>query len=30
MLGEVDRRIFKKLGVDLTCDPVRKDPLANP
>ena len=24
MLGEVDRKIFKKLGVDLTCDPVRK------
>ena len=29
MLGEVDRRIFKKLGVDLTCDPVRKDQLTN-
>ena len=25
MLGEVDRKIFKKLGVDLTCDPVRKN-----
>ncbi len=24
MLGEVDRKIFRKLGVDLTCDPVRK------
>ena len=24
MLGEVDRKIFKKLGVDLTCDPVKK------
>ena len=24
MLSEVDRKIFKKLGVDLTCDPVRK------
>ena len=24
MLGEVDRKIFKKLGVGLTCDPVRK------
>ncbi|MBQ3630300.1 MAG: DUF1846 domain-containing protein [Prevotella sp.] len=24
MLGEVDRKIFKKLGVDFTCDPVRK------
>lgn len=23
MLGEVDRRTFQKLGVDLTCDPVR-------
>ncbi len=25
MLGEVDRKIFRKLGVDLTCDPVRKN-----
>ena len=24
MLGEVDQKIFKKLGVGLTCDPVRK------
>ncbi|MBR4534516.1 MAG: DUF1846 domain-containing protein [Bacteroidaceae bacterium] len=24
MLGEVDRKIFKKLGIGLTCDPVRK------
>lgn len=24
MLGEVDRKIFKKLGVGLTCDPVRR------
>ena len=24
MLGEVDRKIFKKLGVGLTCDPKRK------
>ena len=24
MLGEVDRKIFKKLGVGLTCDPVYK------
>jgi len=24
MLGEVDRKIFKKLGCDLTCDPVKK------
>ena len=24
MLGEVDRKIFKKLGVGLTCDPVKK------
>ncbi len=22
MLGEVDRKVFKKLGIDLTCDPV--------
>ena len=25
MLSEVDRKIFKKLGVGLTCDPVRKE-----
>lgn len=25
MLGEVDRKIYKKLGVGLTCDPSRKD-----
>ena len=24
MLSEVDRKIFKKLGCDLTCDPVKK------
>ena len=24
MLSEVDRKIFKKLEIDLTCDPVRK------
>ena len=24
MLSEVDRKIFKKLGVEFTCDPVRK------
>ena len=24
MLSEVDRKIFKKLGVDLTCEPVKK------
>ncbi len=24
MLGEVDRKIFSKLGIGLTCDPVRK------
>ena len=24
MLSEVDRKIFRKLGIDLTCDPVRK------
>ena len=24
MLGEVDRKIYKKLGVGLTCDPTRK------
>ena len=25
MLGEVDRKIFKKLGVGLTCDPAKKN-----
>lgn len=24
MLSEVDRKIFKKLGIDLTCEPVKK------
>ena len=24
MLSEVDRKIFRKLGIDLACDPVRK------
>jgi uncharacterized protein (UPF0371 family) len=24
MLSEVDRKIFKKLGVNLTCEPVKK------
>ena len=24
MLSEVDRKIFKKLGCGLTCDPIRK------
>jgi uncharacterized protein (UPF0371 family) len=24
MLSEVDRKIFKKLGIGLTCDPIRK------
>ena len=24
MLSEVDRKVFKKLGVDLSCDPVKK------
>ena len=24
MLSEVDRKIFKKLGIGLTCDPVKK------
>ena len=24
MLGEVDQKIFKKLGVGLTCDPTKK------
>ena len=26
MLSEVDQKIFKKLGVNLTCDPVKKKP----
>lgn len=25
MLSEVDRKVFRKLGVGLTCDPVKKD-----
>jgi uncharacterized protein (UPF0371 family) len=24
MLSEVDRKIFRKLGIDLSCDPIRK------
>ena len=24
MLSEVDRKIFRKLGIELTCDPIRK------
>jgi uncharacterized protein (UPF0371 family) len=24
MLSEVDRTIFKKLGIDVTCDPVAR------
>ena len=24
MLSEVDRKVFKKLGVGLTCDPIKK------
>ena len=24
LLSEVDRKIFRKLGVGLTCDPVKK------
>jgi len=24
LLSEVDRTIFKKLGIDVTCDPVAK------
>jgi uncharacterized protein (UPF0371 family) len=24
MLSEVDRKIFRKLGIELTCDPVKK------
>ena len=27
MLSEIDRKILKKLGCDLTCDPVRKVPI---
>ncbi len=30
MLSEVDHKIFKKLGVGLTCDPARKRPLSAP
>ncbi|MCQ2183945.1 MAG: DUF1846 domain-containing protein [Bacteroidales bacterium] len=26
MLSEVDRKIFKRLGIDLTCEPVKKIP----
>ena len=26
MLSEIDRKILKKLGCDLTCDPLRKVP----
>ncbi len=26
MLSEVDRKTFKKLGIDLTCDPVKRIP----
>ena len=29
MLSDVDRKIFKKLGVGLTCDPVKKDRVSN-
>ncbi len=25
MLGEVDQKIFKKLGISLTCDPAHKN-----
>ena len=25
MLGEVDHKIFKKLGISLTCDPAKKN-----
>ncbi|MBQ1842754.1 MAG: DUF1846 family protein, partial [Bacteroidales bacterium] len=24
LLSEVDRKVFKKLGIDLTCDPAGK------
>jgi uncharacterized protein (UPF0371 family) len=24
MLSEVDRKIFRKLGIELTCDPIQK------
>ena len=24
MLSEVDRKIFRKLGIELTCDPIKK------
>ncbi len=30
MLSEIDRKILKKLGCDLTCDPVRKAPPPTP
>ena len=30
MLSEVDRKIFKKLGCGLTCDPVRKKAVYSP
>ncbi len=29
MLSEVDRKIFKKLGVDLTCEPIKKKRQSN-
>ena len=29
LLSEVDRKIFRKLGVGLTCDPVKKKYFAN-
>lgn len=29
MLSDVDRKIFKKLGVGLTCDPVKKNGSSN-
>lgn len=29
MLSEVDRKIFKKLGIGLTCDPVKKNNKGN-
>ncbi|MBO6081009.1 MAG: DUF1846 family protein, partial [Bacteroidales bacterium] len=25
MLSEVDHKIFKKLGIGLTCEPIRKN-----
>jgi uncharacterized protein (UPF0371 family) len=27
MISEVDQKIFKKLGIGLTCDPVQKETL---